>query len=212
MNRYRKSGLLAVSVVGANKQSLEQEPTPNPSREGSQSENALRQFPSWEGLGVGRFMESSFCRLFPYELMPRGVLLAITCCMSVITLSAQTNFITLDNYTVHPTRILAKFKEGALSAWSTEAANQIGSRIHKRYKLVPGLAILEEANTVTRATVSANDEETRRSRLSNRIEALRASGLFDYVEPDYIVHALLAPNDQAFIDGTLWGLRNQGQN
>src|SRR2546425_5707751 len=112
MNRYRKSRLLAVSVVGA---------------DGESWNHALRR-----------------------------VLPAITCCFSVITLSAQTNFITLDNYTVHPTRILAKFKEGALSTWSTEAANQIGSRIRRRYKLVPGLAILDEANTVTRTAVSAN--------------------------------------------------------
>src|SRR6058998_3871653 len=66
------------------------------------------------------------CELLPLAL--RRVLLAITYCLSVITLSAQSNFITLDNYTVHPTRILAKFKDGALSTWSTEAANQIGSR------------------------------------------------------------------------------------
>src|SRR5580765_479821 len=142
----------------------------------------------------------------------RRLLLSFTCCFGVLTLSAQTNFITLDNYTVHPTRILAKFKDGVVSTWNTEAANQIGSRIHRRYGLVQGLAILEEASSVTRATVSANDEETRRTRLLTRIEALRASGLFEYVEPDYIVHAFLAPNDQAFVDGTLWGLRNYGQN
>ena len=33
-----------------------QEPTPDPSQEGSSRSSALRQFPSREGLGVGRFM------------------------------------------------------------------------------------------------------------------------------------------------------------
>src|ERR1044071_3491651 len=113
----------------------------------------------------------------------RRVFPAITCCFGVVALSAQTNFITLDNQLVHPPRILATFKTGAPSTLSTEAANQLGSRIHKRFSLVPGLAIFDEANTITRATVSASDEETRRTRLSNRMEALRASGLFAYVEP-----------------------------
>ena len=33
-------------------------PTPNPSEEGIQCRRALAEFPSWEGRGVGRFMES----------------------------------------------------------------------------------------------------------------------------------------------------------
>jgi len=155
--------------------------------------------------GVGAHRESCNAAL-------RRVLRAIPFCFSVITLSAQTNFIVLDNYTVHPTRILAKFKDAAMSTWTTEVGNQIGSKIHRRYNLVSGLAVFDEASGLSRAAVSANDEATRRVRLSNRIEALKLSGLFEYVEPDYIVHADLAPNDQAFVDGTLWGLRNYGQN
>ena len=41
---------------------------------------------------------------------------------------------------------------------------------------------------------------------------MKQSGLFEYVEPDYIGHAYLAPTDQAFVNGTLWGLRNLGLN
>jgi hypothetical protein len=33
------------------------EPTPNPSEGGELRAGAMRQFPSWEGSGVGRFME-----------------------------------------------------------------------------------------------------------------------------------------------------------
>src|SRR5439155_22399602 len=141
-------------------------------------------------------------KLLPNPL--RMVLLLITWCLSWVTLKAQTNYITLGTYTAHPTRILAKFKDGAQSSLSAETVRQIGSRVHRRYKLVPGLAVLEEADTVARAAASVNDEATRRSRLLTRIEALRKSGLFEYVEPDYIVHADLAPTDQAFVDGTLW--------
>ena len=47
--------------------------------------------------------------------------------LSAGTLTAQTNFITLGNYTVHPTRILVKFKDGMGSAVSAEAVRQAGS-------------------------------------------------------------------------------------
>jgi subtilisin family serine protease len=38
------------------------------------------------------------------------------------------------------------------------------------------------------------------------------SGLVEFAEPDYEVHAALAPNDPKYLDGTLWGLNNTGQN
>src|SRR5207247_980523 len=39
------------------------------------------------------------------------------------------------------------------------------------------------------------------------------SGLVEYAEPDYIVHvAATTPNDPLYLNGTLWGLNNTGQN
>jgi subtilisin family serine protease len=41
----------------------------------------------------------------------------------------------------------------------------------------------------------------------------RQSGLVEFAEPDYLVHAdATLPNDPKFLDGTLWGLNNYGQN
>jgi subtilisin family serine protease len=41
----------------------------------------------------------------------------------------------------------------------------------------------------------------------------RASGLVQFAEPDYLVRAAATiPNDPKFLDGTLWGLDNYGQN
>ncbi len=37
------------------------------------------------------------------------------------------------------------------------------------------------------------------------------TGLFEYVEPDYELHAVATPNDPSYLDGTLWGLHNTGQ-
>src|SRR5881296_2071086 len=104
-------------------------------------------------------------------------------------------WITLDNHQVHPTRVLAKFNGGARATLSAETARQTGSKVHKRYTLVPGLAVLEESGNVALANVPAGDEQTKRTRLLNRIDALKKSGLFEYVEPDYIVHAYLTPDD-----------------
>ena len=37
------------------------------------------------------------------------------------------------------------------------------------------------------------------------------SGLVEFAEPDYLVHAAAVPNDPKFQDGTLWALNNYGQ-
>jgi subtilisin family serine protease len=37
------------------------------------------------------------------------------------------------------------------------------------------------------------------------------SGLAEYAEPDYIGHVFAIPDDPKYLDGTLWGLRNTGQ-
>jgi len=45
------------------------------------------------------------------------------------------------------------------------------------------------------------------------VRRYQASGLVEYAEPDYLVHlASVLPNDPRFLDGTLWGLNNTGQN
>jgi hypothetical protein len=77
---------------------------------------------------------------------------------------------------------------------------------------VPGLVLLDEANAIRLTSLRPADADTQRQRLTNRIEILKKTGLFAYVEPDYIVHMFLTPTDSAFVDGTLWALRNSGQN
>jgi subtilisin family serine protease len=53
--------------------------------------------------------------------------------------------------------------------------------------------------------------DRRAERLAERLRELRASGLFAYVEPDYIVRKIGTPSDAAYTDGRLWGLSNTGQ-
>ncbi len=45
------------------------------------------------------------------------------------------------------------------------------------------------------------------------IAKYQQSGLVEFAEPDYLVHAdATSPNDPKYQDGTLWGLNNTGQN
>ena len=49
--------------------------------------------------------------------------------------------------------------------------------------------------------------------VTNLIAAYQKSGLVEFAEPDYLVYAdATMPNDPKFLDGTLWGLDNYGQN
>lgn len=128
------------------------------------------------------------------------------------TALGQEEFITVDNNKVHPTRILAKFKDGVTPELSKGQAKQLASKLHKRYKLVPYLVALEEESDALPPLPAKAKETERADRLLKRIEKLKASGLFEYVEPDYVQETCLKAPDPAFADGTLWGLWNYGQN
>jgi subtilisin family serine protease len=52
----------------------------------------------------------------------------------------------------------------------------------------------------------------RNETVQSLIAKYQKSGLVEFAEPDYIVHADAVPNDPKFTDGTLWGLNNTGQN
>ncbi len=128
-------------------------------------------------------------------------------------LLAQSDAVTWDNgHKVHPTRILAQLADPSQADGPALASvHALGSRLERRYALVPGLVLLEDTALRAPASIVRPDETAQRQRLRDRIQALKASGLFDFVEPDYLVRPLLEPNDAAFRDGRLWGLRNLGQ-
>ena len=99
----------------------------------------------------------------------------------------------------------SRASEVALAAFTTR----------KVFDKLPGLAVLDLPTPAPAAAsraklaanaVSQNDTLT----LKARMAALLATGRFDFVEPDYIVHIDAQPNDAAFSDGRLWGLRNSG--
>ena len=137
-------------------------------------------------------------------------MLTAICWWVASPLAAQTNFITVGRHQAHPTRLLAKFADANQAAAPASAAvlHSLGLTAQNLGHLVPGLVTLDMPDA---AKAAATDPETKAQQLIDRIAALRNSGLFAYVEPDYVVKASLTPNDSAFVNGTLWGLRNNGQ-
>ncbi len=131
--------------------------------------------------------------------------------LAALPARSQTDALSWGTYKVHPTRVLAKLANPVAEGPALATVSAAGSRVRHHYKLVPGLLLLEDSVGRAPASIARPDEESQRQRLWNRIQALKASGQFEYVEPDYYVHLLLTPTDAAFLDGRLWGLRNLGQ-
>ena len=80
----------------------------------------------------------------------------------------------------------------------TEFLSRIASLGGSAIKLGPGLLYRVELS------------QTEPQGVPTAIESL--SPFVRYAEPDHIVHALATPNDPKYLDGTLWGLHNTGQN
>lgn len=102
-------------------------------------------------------------------------------------------------------RLIAKPKTRLITApgfparsAATLAANRVAIQ-----STLPNLGGLQTL-TLEKATGTRAD-------LESHLAALRASGLYDYVEPDYIVTSNATPNDPRYASGELWGLHNVGQ-
>ena len=137
------------------------------------------------------------------------------------TAQAERPRILLDGHAAHPDRLLAKLLRPGSAAWRQDAEEllrKLGWTRRREFRMVPGLWSLE--TRPAGAEAAAGGEVPYRSPLSNRpggardaelretIGALRLSGLFAYVEPDYYWKASLAPDDALYLNGRLWALNN----
>jgi subtilisin family serine protease len=102
-----------------------------------------------------------------------------------------------------PDRLLVKLRNPRADAARFSATLKAsGLRVERDMKVVPGLKILK----------SNGKAASKIEGLKRRMEALIATGLFEYVEPDFHVQVLQTPTDTSFTNGDLWGLQNTGQN
>jgi subtilisin family serine protease len=109
----------------------------------------------------------------------------------------------------HPTQILARYRDDVASAKAKLLLATEGLAEKRRFPGMPGLVLLDvrDEGPGGSAASSAGAQQTA---LTKRIARLQASGLFRYVEPDFIQTANATPSDASFTDGSLWGLRNDG--
>jgi subtilisin family serine protease len=105
----------------------------------------------------------------------------------------------------HPTRLIAKLKQGP--GVSNRAARLFSDQnlvIRKRFRHSADTMVLDETEASAKANISPQDRKTK---LLARLNALRQSGLFEFVEPDYVLTVKATPSDTAWQNGTLWGLQ-----
>jgi subtilisin family serine protease len=139
-----------------------------------------------------------------------GVLILFAGGLAALSAQFDARFISLGGQRVHSTRILARFKDQGNPQARAEIAGREGLQLRRHFPVVPGLVCLDQFPGAIPANANAPDVQART--LSARIAILRRSGLFEFVEPDYVFSLQAEPTDTAFADGTLWGLRNVGQN
>ena len=95
-----------------------------------------------------------------------------------------------------PDRVLVLPKSTASPAQRSALHEKLGARLLRRLNHSGDLEVVKLP-----AGLSVTDAVAR----------YRSDPLVAAVEPDYIVHATLAPNDPGYLDGTQWGLNNWGQ-
>lgn len=126
--------------------------------------------------------------------------------------AASTPVVMLGKQPVAANRVLARFKAGVNLQQRADALAGQSATVYRQYSRVSNLVAVELLPQPRLSSVvpGPNKSLSPGKELMRRIQALRDTGVFDYVEPDYIVHINLTPSDTAYSDGTLWGLNNTG--
>lgn len=126
----------------------------------------------------------------------------------------QQGWAMVDGHKAHPQQILAKLKhDDPISRGRVkQMLLQKGLAMSREYSLVPGLCLLS-APAIQGLGQAQPDQPVavqKGEALKRLIRDLEGSGLFEYVEPDYIWQAYKMPDDADFHNGRLWGLNNIG--
>lgn len=136
-------------------------------------------------------------------------LFAALALVSSVLASSAADWVNLNGRDVHPTRVIVKYKAAPPQAALAAEAASPKVKVNRRYSHIPRMAVVELRD---QAAVKAAAAKAKSGGIEETIRQLKATGLFEYVEPDYVKRVDATPSDQAFQDGRLWGLRNQGQN
>lgn len=114
----------------------------------------------------------------------------------------------------HPQQLLAKLKhdDPVSRGRVKQLLQRKGLAMSREYSLVPGLCLLSApAGMILGQAQPGQPVAVQKGKALERlIRDLEESGLFEYVEPDYIWQASRVPDDADFHNGRLWGLNNTG--
>jgi subtilisin family serine protease len=143
-----------------------------------------------------------------------ALLLLILLLLAAVGTPAATTDSKIGGRLAHPSRILAKLKPGqrADGKQLQDAVTATGLNVRGRFSILPNLLLLDVDRTGPIAAAKKREQQPDNSSTATRMAKLRKTGLFEYVEPDYVRKISIEPNDSAYQDGSLWGLRNTGQN
>lgn len=113
-------------------------------------------------------------------------------------------FIVVGGAPAHPTRLVAQLAGNPQAEELAAALEELNIQMIGE-PTSGGMVVLDVGNPPP-----ASGEADAGPALSG-IKALQTSGLIAYAEPDFLLARTRTPVDEAFLDGRLWGLRNQGQ-
>lgn len=123
--------------------------------------------------------------------------------------AADYETVKIGKYRAHATQVLAKFKSDVSPAARLNGISSERAMVIKRFQLANDMVVLElEPEPTFNSTLPLDREFSPRQKLLQRIEDLQATGMFEFVEPDYLQTIDLAPTDSSFNNGLLWGLKN----
>jgi subtilisin family serine protease len=151
------------------------------------------------------------------KFLTTGIFTFYVVCMMANAQEASP-WISLNGGEAHPTRILARLNNHNTSTLITadvrSALQESGSVVSRQYPGIPGLVLLDVAvnHNAPRAGYRPGvNKEQQAEDLQARMDVLKQSGFFQYVEPNFIRRISKDAEDPAYVDGRLWGLKNTGE-
>ena len=128
---------------------------------------------------------------------------------------ADSRWVSIDGKDAHPSQVLAKlkFESRADRVALNRLLGENGLHIATEYEIVPGLLLLSagEQKAGIQSIGNYGDRPApAKLNISALVDDLQASGIFEYVHPNYVSRVAADPSDSAYQDDSLWGLRNRG--
>lgn len=141
--------------------------------------------------------------------MKSTLFLAAALLLLVPRAGAQQGYVQVGEHKAAADGFLAKLKQPGVQTASVNqqqalAADGLALDPTFRCDLVPGLVRIRPDGRRRTAAFSTQDD------LLLQAKELMDTGLYEYVEPDWILTTRQLPTDASFVDGSLWGIRNTG--